>query len=415
MVAHIRRFAIAILVAQSAHAGGFQLNEHGARGVGMGGAYVARPFDGSAIFINPAGLPFVGGLEFYGGATLIAPSVRFRGAYPENPVPETKLKKQLFTPPHSYLTYSHGRFGAGVGVYTMFGLATEWPRGWAGRAISEKAELVSFTVNPSLGFRITDFLCVGVGWSYIPATVEITRTIKTPFSSPTGEPVEPRARITASGRGTGWNAGVLLQFSKLAIGISYRSASKIRFEGDVAFDDVPNSLKSSFQNGSMKTQLTTPANLSIGGAYMLSPGLSVGFDFQYSTWSNYDTLVVELEKPLNGQATIRSTRAYRDVFLLRAGIEYTFDEQVAVRAGYIFDKNPVRDGLLEPSLPDADRHDITVGMSYSLSERLQLDACYMRVIALQRTERNSIPEFNFNGTYNASANLFSLSLRYRIL
>ncbi len=35
-------------------AGGFQLNEHGARGVERGGVCVARPFDVSAIFINPA-------------------------------------------------------------------------------------------------------------------------------------------------------------------------------------------------------------------------------------------------------------------------------------------------------------------------------------------------------------------------
>jgi long-chain fatty acid transport protein len=396
-------------------AGGFQLNEHGARGIGMGGAYVARPFDGSAIFINPAGLPFAPRLEYYGGATAIAPRVRFRGAMPENPVPETYLKSRIFFPPHSFLTVSTGTFGFGVGVYTMFGLGTEWPRAWAGRAISEKANLVSFTINPSVGIRLTEYLAVGMGWSYIPANVEIIRTIKTPFSSEDGKPVEPRARMSATGRGSGWNVGALLQLSDIAVGLSYRSASRISFSGDVVFQDVPSSLKSNFQNSSIKTRITTPANIIVGIAYKLTPSLSAGFDFQYSTWSNFDTLTVELEKPLSGQNVIRSTRDYQDAFLLRMGIEYDWSEELTLRLGYIFDKNPVKDGFLEPSLPDADRHDITVGLGYSLTENVRLDVAYMRVIALQRSERGSIPEFSFNGTYNSSAHLLSISARYRIL
>ena len=405
-----------IVAASVASGSGFQLNEHGARGIGMGGAYVARPFDGSSIFVNPAGLPFLNGIEFYGGATAIMPSVRFRGAHPDNPVPETRMKNQLFLPPHSYLTYSEGSYGFGVGVYTMFGLGTDWPEGWAGRAISEKAELVSFTINPSVGIRVTDFLSVGAGFSYIPASVEITRTVKTPFSFETGEPVEPRARITASGSGIGWNAGVLLMVSdNLSFGLSYRSKSKISFKGDAKFERVPSSLQSSFSDGPMKTTIVAPANIYAGLAYKPLADISVGVDFQYTTWSTFDTLIVELEKPLNGQSTIKSTRAYRNVFLLRAGVEYQVSDQLALRAGYIFDKNPVKDGYLEPSLPDADRHDITVGFGYSLSENLHIDASYMFVISLQRSETRSIPEFSFNGTYNSIAHLASVSVRYRIL
>ncbi len=410
------QYVFPIIIATSVAVGsGFQLNEHGARGIGMGGAYVARPFDGSAIFVNPAGLPFLNGIEFYGGATAIMPKVRFRGAHPSNPVPETNMQNQLFLPPHSYLTYSQGTFGFGVGVYTMFGLGTDWPEGWAGRAITEKAELVSFTINPSVGIKVSNFLSIGAGFSYIPASVVITRAVKTPFSLETGEPVEPRARMTASGSGIGWNAGILLSISDdLSFGLSYRSKSKISFKGDLAFERVPSSLKSSFSDGPMKTTIVAPANIYAGVAYKPMAGLSVGVDFQFTTWSTFDTLIVELEKPLNGQSTIKSTRAYQNNFLLRAGVEYQLSDQLAVRAGYIFDQSPVKEGYLEPSLPDADRHDFTVGFGYTISENLHIDASYMLVVALQRSETRSIPEFSFNGTYNSTAHLASVSVRYRI-
>ncbi|HWP82054.1 MAG TPA: OmpP1/FadL family transporter [Bacteroidota bacterium] len=398
------------------HASGFQLNEHSARGIGMGGAYVARPFDGSAMFVNPAGLAFVNGLEFYGGATAIAPEVRFRGRYPENPVSEVRMNSQLFLPPHAYLSYRiTEEIAVGLGAFTIFGLGTDWPKGWAGRAIAEKAELSTLNLSATAAAQVTDFLAVGVGFNYIPGSVEITRTAKTPFSDPNGNPVEPRAKVSATGSGMGWSAGVLLKISEeLTLAASYRSNVTMKFKGEATFEEVPASLKSSFPDGPVKTDLKGPANAIIGLAYAIDEGLTVETDFQYTTWSAFDTLIVEFEKPINGETRIRSTREYHNAFLLRLGIEYEMSDVWTLRAGYIFDKNPIKDGYLEPSLPDTDRHDLTLGVGYKVSEVLSIDASYMFVLALQRTETQSIAEYSFNGTYNSVAHLASLSIRYRI-
>jgi len=49
-----------LVVPGLAFSGGFQINEHGTRAMGMGGAFSAQASDGSAMFYNPScglGLP----------------------------------------------------------------------------------------------------------------------------------------------------------------------------------------------------------------------------------------------------------------------------------------------------------------------------------------------------------------------
>ncbi|MBI4428537.1 MAG: outer membrane protein transport protein [Ignavibacteriales bacterium] len=393
--------------------GGFQLNEHGARGIGMGGAYVARPFDGSAIFINPAGLSLLKGFQLYGGTTIISPSSRFRGHYPDNPVQAAEMKQNLFFPSHAYVTYStEGLISAGIGFFNMYGLGSEWPEGWAGRALSEKVDLKTYFINPSLSVRVGETFSIGAGFSYIPASALIIRSIRTGFSDSTGAPVEPRITLDGSGSGFGWNIGILaIPTDELSVGFSYRSTAKLEFDGNATFEKVPPSLKTTFPDGPGRTSIKTPATFFFGAAYKVLQNLSVEADYQFVGWSTFDQLKFDLDNGINGQKEVTASRNYQDTYLLRFGIEYQMQE-LALRGGYILDKNPVPDGYVEPSLPDADRQDFTLGLSYQLSANLRFDASYMFVRFAQRTESRSIPEFSFNGTYNSSAHLLSVSVAY---
>lgn len=408
-----RFFFFSVISLQVVLSGGFQLNEHGARGVGMGGAYVARPFDVSAIFINPAGLSYLKEFQFYGGTTIIAPSSRFRGHFPDNPVSEVKMKQNLFFPSNAYFSYTTAEgFSVGVGFFNMYGLGTEWPDGWAGRALSEKVDLKTYFINPSLSVRLGEMFSVGVGFSYIPATALIVRSIKTGFSDSTGAPIEPRISLEGSGNGYGWNVGILaMPTDDLSVGFSYRSTSKLDFDGNATFQRVPSSLRTTFPDGPGKTSIETPATFFLGAAYNIMENLTIEADYQFVGWSTFDQLKFNLANGINGQTEVAANRNYQNTYLLRFGVEYRMEELI-LRGGYIFDKTPVPDGYVEPSLPDANRHDFTGGVGYKFSANLSIDASYMFVRFAQRTESQSIPEFGFNGTYNSFAHLFSVSFAY---
>ena len=55
--------AVSLIFTNQVYTGGFQINEHGAKAMGMGGAFTAQASDPSAIFFNPAGLGFQKGIN----------------------------------------------------------------------------------------------------------------------------------------------------------------------------------------------------------------------------------------------------------------------------------------------------------------------------------------------------------------
>ncbi len=75
-------------------ASGFQINEHGSKAMGMGGAFAGLANDPSAIYFNPSGITQLFGTHILGGATLILPSSSFRGPAPS--IAESKLESQVF-------------------------------------------------------------------------------------------------------------------------------------------------------------------------------------------------------------------------------------------------------------------------------------------------------------------------------
>ena len=89
-------FSLIILASQLNFGSGFQINEHGARSMGLAGAFTAIANNASAVYFNPAGITQLMGTHFSLGTTYISPSSKFTG--PTGTLStESELKKQYFT------------------------------------------------------------------------------------------------------------------------------------------------------------------------------------------------------------------------------------------------------------------------------------------------------------------------------
>ncbi len=173
----IEVLALVVLVVFVVFAGGYQLNEHGARATGMGGAFVARASDPSAIFFNPAGLAFQKGINVMGGGTFIFPLTTFKG--PNNLNMEWDQENQVYFPPNLYGTYTlDDQWAFGIGVFTPYGLGTEWDKSWIGNRLAVKASIQSFYINPTASYKINEQLSVGVGVSLVYATVNMSNRVQ---------------------------------------------------------------------------------------------------------------------------------------------------------------------------------------------------------------------------------------------
>jgi long-chain fatty acid transport protein len=398
---------LSVLVVCIALGGGYQLNEHGARAIGMGGAFVARASDPSAIFYNPAGLAFQEGLNVMGGGTLIFPSTKFKhssGAYPE-----IEQEDQMYYPPNLYGTYAvNDQWVVGIGVYTPYGLGSEWKKDWIGSAIAVKTEVQTFYINPTVSYKISDQLSLGVGLSYIYGSVDLSRRIPIPAYGVNGT-----LKLDGTGTGYGFNAGILYKpCEKISLGASYRSLTELEFSGDAVFSDMGPAAGLS-PSGSGKATLPMPANIFVGAAYKISSDLTVEADFQFIGWSSYDELVINLPA---GPA--KQVKNWDDGYMGRVGAEYQCCQDLVLRAGIIYDITGQPASKMEPMLPDADRIDPSLGIGYKLNDQLSVDFAYLIVLFSERTstfvpDPVRAPNTQFGGTYNSTAHLFCLDISYK--
>jgi long-chain fatty acid transport protein len=411
-------------------AGGYQINEHGARSLAMGGAFAAQASDGSAIFFNPAGLAFQKGFKVYFGTTLIMPSSSFKAG-----AKETKMVDQTFTPINLYASYalSNGLTFA-VGVFNPYGLGTEWPNDWDGQQMAVKTDLQTFYINPTVAYKISDKLAVGVGFSYVTGKVTLKQRVPTlsallPAPAPSAK--DGTVDLDGTGSATNFNVGILYKpTDALSVGLSYRSETKIEFEGTAKFTDmaalagpVPTNF---FPGGTGKTTLPMPSNLIVGVAYDVTKDFTIEADYQHVGWKAYDQLKLEIPLgpsfppaiplPLQGPSTL--VKNWEDGYLIRVGGEYRM-EKLALRAGFIYDKTPQPDAVVEPMLPDANRMEVTVGLGYKLTQNIAAHVGYQLISFADRdgkvTKRGAsplIPPTVISGTYVASANLFAFNLEF---
>ena len=125
-----------LCVGGMAHAGGFQILEHGAVSTGMANARTALSDDVSALYFNPAAISELPGLQLQLGVTGILPSIHYQAA--GNPIPArtypsyadgsyilkevndgtqpTDAKLKGSSPIHLYATYTFEDWGLQPGL-----------------------------------------------------------------------------------------------------------------------------------------------------------------------------------------------------------------------------------------------------------------------------------------------------------
>ena len=396
-----------LLISANIFAGGFQLNEHGARALAMGGAFTSVANDASAIYWNGAGISFLKGTNIVFGASFIAPSSKFRGVTPD--VTEYRGKNLLFYPVHFFATTQlSDKFSVGLGFTTPFGLGTEWDENWVGKYLAIETSLQTFIVTPVISYKPIESLAISAGFVYSFADVLITRK----------NPLQPifasDAFIHLEGNDMfayGFNAGIMFKPTKcISIGASYHSEVKYEFEG-TATSTGPDQVAASLPKGDITAELSTPQNIAGGIAIDVSPRVKISADFQYVGWSSYDTLAVTF---VETGVVSASPRMYEDSYIIRLGGSYKANDQVTFMGGVYYDKNPVSNEYLNPSLPESNRIGLSFGNEAQLFENLSVQGSYLFIRGKQLTITDSKEIYTsgngtFNGTYNTSANIFGLS------
>jgi len=392
------------------YGGGFQLNEHGAKPMGLGGAFTAIANDASAVYWNGAGLSFLNGTNLLLGASLIAPGTTFRGVSPSTDI--SYMKNQIFYPPHFFASYKlSDDFSIGTGLSVPFGLGTEWNEDWIGRYLALKTDLMVFSAPLVVSWSILDNLSISAGGSYSFANVTITqKNPQFPFSGDAFIKLEGDDNSSF-----GYNFGIMWKPTRsISIGGSFRSEVNYNFEG-TATSTGADQVSASLPAGDISAELTTPMNIQGGIAVWVIEQVRLSADFQWVGWSSYEKLAVDFNDPK--YEDISRPRLYDDSYIIRLGGEYYMDENISLLAGIYFDKNPVDPQYLSPSLPESDRIGLSIGVDARLYENFGFTGSFLFIRSKELTIDNSTQLYTpggspLNGTYNSKAGLFAATFYY---
>ena len=152
--------------ATSAHAGGLYIQEFATASMGTANAGAqAWADDASAAWSNPAGMTRLEQSEIAVGVGFAHSKVEF-DADDGTPAGGGDGGDAGSTAPLGQINGVYkfnDRWSAGISAGGITGAALDYRGGWAGRYQAEDVSLTVIGVNPSLAFKVTDWLSIGGG------------------------------------------------------------------------------------------------------------------------------------------------------------------------------------------------------------------------------------------------------------
>jgi long-chain fatty acid transport protein len=400
-------FMIALFATTFAKAGGYQINIQGIKQNGMGYIGTGFTLDASSVFFNPGGMSFIKTkYSFVAGVSGVFANTTFKKITPS--AYQAQTDNPLSPPLHFYGTYKiNNKLSVGIGVNTPFGNSLKWGDTWDGRYLITDISFHAFNFQPTVSYKFCDYFSIGAGFNYMSGTVSLSKML--PVSDASGE---GKSTLEGNTSNFGYSIGIMAKpTANFGIGITYRSKIEMKMEGgDVTFK-IPASLSANFPSGvTFDAMLPMPANLNIGISYQVNDKLLIGADLNYVFWSVYDSLIFDFSPNTSSLEDSRNPRLYEDAPVIRVGAQYQYNDKLTCRAGVYFDKSPVKDDYLNPETPSTNQIGLSLGASYKVSDKLNIDASFVYLMGLQR-DANYSPA-NFAGTYKSTTLLPGIGVSY---
>jgi long-chain fatty acid transport protein len=413
---------------------GLKINEQGAKAMGMANAFTAQADDPTALYYNPAGIAYLKGAQINLGSVVIAvPQTRFDGTTGLSGSTEVheNAKRDLFIAPNLYATYSFEALPltVGLGINSIYPLAKSWDNNSAFRNQIQNIAVKPINFQPTVAYLFSDFnLAVSAGLDVTHAIVSLSKSAYVPDPGNPNAPAELGIMgLDGTATDVGYNFGLKWKpIKELSFGVAYRSEITLHVDGDANFlattqagaAAIGQSANFTSYNSristrsSVSTSITLPDSLAFGVAWQPTDKLTMELDAERTGWSSLKQLEFSFDNTqFNSFNNKPEDKSWKDAWCYKVGGQYAYNKNLDLRAGYAYDSNPIPDSTLGPMLPDADRHNVAIGMGIH-NDYAALDMAYMWVHWLDRSvnNQNNATLTGENGTFKSDAHLFAANV-----
>jgi long-chain fatty acid transport protein len=354
------------LAASPAHAqcGAICLYENGSPDLGRAAAGAgARAQDASTAFWNPAGMTRLQGHDIQFGTVAsfgdLNPELG-AGTVTPDPAPNGGGNASGFAPLLGAFLSSELPHGVHFGLAStaLYGGDVDYDSTWTGRGYVVDASLLSFLIQPSLAWAVTDWLSVGAGPAILYTT--FTERVKA-----TALPGEPTAKIDDA---DDWSVGgvfstLLVPCEGTRIGVTYRTEIEADTDGD--FEGPLGLIRT------IDTDFTFPQGVNVSLFQRLGDAWALLADAGWSDWSEFSNIPIQL-----GVLSATQKREWRDTWRAAAGLQFTPSEKWTLQAGVGYDSSPVKASGLLPDIPTGEQYRLSAGVQFRPRDYVELSASY---------------------------------------
>ncbi len=359
---------------------GFQTLEQGAANMGNAnaGATVNSNADASAAFWNPSagfniGLK-TGETKLDVAATIVASTFDFVGNWEgKDPIKSGDAGYVSVVPNMFVMHQLKEDIMLSLSVTAPYALETKYDENWVGSSIALHSNVTTIDINPSIAYKVNDWLTIAGGVSAQWAHGKLTSAPFIGYGDPT------HLRITGDSWGVGGNIGFTINYAEDGrIGFHWRSEVSHTIKGNSNCESPLVAYSPQRMCGPVQLDISTPHTFNIGWYQRLRDDwkkFAVMAEYSYTMWSCFEDLTINF-RDTGGQLTSYK-EDWRDTSRVGVGMHYYATDDLTLRLGTCWDQTPIKSSTLRYArIPCTDRIWFTAGIGYKY-ENWNFDLGYM--------------------------------------
>lgn len=269
----------------------------------------------------------------------------------------------------------------GISVGSYFGLGVDYDDDWAGRYYVQDTDLITFGINPGVGYKVNNWLSVGGGFSIVYADFDEKAAINNAVAE--GDPTFPDGRIKFEDddMGYGFNLGVLLEpQAGTRFGITYRSEVEIEFEDVASVSGLGPTLTAALDSlgllgSEIDMDMNIPQAVMLSGYHEFTDKLAMMANIGWQDWSEFGKTDITIRSTTTTKFT--QDRDWDDTWHIAIGAQYRIADPWLLSVGFAYDTSPIDDP--EDNTPDLamdDQYRYAAGLQYQWNEDVNVGLAY---------------------------------------
>jgi long-chain fatty acid transport protein len=258
---------------------------------------------------------------------------------------------------------------------------------------------LAYKVNDQLSFGLSYTMPTSLTYKNGKASMDMTAQMNNAFGlAMQGYMAQNPGKTQAEAQ-----AAVMAQFAGLGIDLSKGVAANYDLNVDLKF----------------------PQSIGFGTSYVISNSLKIAADLEWINWANaFDKMTIKLSNGANpninkmlgnsGTFNLDFPMNWKNSVVVKLGGEYSVNNDLILRLGYVYGGNPVPETTIFPIFPAIVENHLTVGASYKVSAPMTIHAAFEMALNKSLTASNpSLIANEYNGsTSQLSTSLIHLSVSY---